>query len=115
MKAAVIVHWKGIVPGREREAFQLGREIDEFYGKLLEEGKIDDVARFVGTDGPMYWIMRGDEESLRELEMMPETLALQAKCGFVLTDFGSGVYLTGEAAEAMLDMLEQTAQELHLV
>lgn len=87
------------------------------HGRLsvLEEGTIDDVARFVGTDGPLYWIMRGDEESLRELQMMPENLALQAKCGFVLTDFGSGVYVTGEAAEAMLDMYEQTATELHLI
>ncbi|TVP63349.1 MAG: hypothetical protein EA340_14705 [Nitriliruptor sp.] len=115
MKAAVIVHWTGIVPGREREAFQLRREIDEFYGKLLDEGRIEDVSRFLGSDGPSYWIMKGDEEALREIEMMPEALLLEAKCGYVLTDFGLGVFATGESAEAMLDLFEQTAKELHLV
>jgi len=115
MKAAVIAHWTGIVPGREREAFALAREINAFYGRLVEEGKVDDVSRYLGTEGPDYWILRGDEEALREIELLPEAMLIAAKAAYLLTDFGSGVYLTGDSAEEMLGMYEQTAKELHLV
>jgi ketosteroid isomerase-like protein len=113
MKAAVIAHWTGSVPGREREALQLKRDIDEFYGKLLDEGRIDDVSWFLGTDGPNYWIMRGDDETLREIEMMPENLLLTSRAGFLNTDFGYGVFATGDAADAIFGLFEQTAKELH--
>lgn len=114
MKAAVIAHWTGVVPGRERESRQLRREADEFYGKLLAEGKIDDVSWYLGSDGPNYWIMRGDEETLREIEMMPEALLISSKAGFINADFGYSVYATGDAAEAMFDMFERTAKEMQL-
>ena len=115
MKAAVIAHWTGMVPGREREAFQLARESDEFWGKLLEEGSIDDMSWFLGGDGTSYHIIRGDEASLREVGMTPEALLLGAKCSLLLTDYGYGLFATGDAAEAMMGVYEQTAKELHLV
>ena len=115
MKAAVIAHWTGMVPGREREAFQLARESNEFYGKLLEEGRIDDMSWFLGAEGTTYWIIRGDEASLREIGQTPEALLLGAKCSLVLTDYGYGLFATGDAAEAMMGLFEQTAKELHLV
>lgn len=114
MKAAVIAHWTGIVPGREREAFQLRREADEFYGKLLAEGKIDDVSWYLGFDGPNFWIMRGDEDTLREIEMMPEAMLITLKAGLINTDYGYGVFATGDAAEAMFDMMERTAKDMQL-
>jgi hypothetical protein len=57
MKAAMIAHWAGTVPGREKDAFALRLEIDEFFGKLVAEGRIDDAAWFLGTEGPSYYIV----------------------------------------------------------
>ena len=104
-----------MVPGREREALQLAREGSEFWGKLLEEGSIDDMSWFLGGDGTSYHIIRGDEASLREVGMTPEALLLGAKCSLLLTDYGYGLFATGDAAEAMMGVYEQTAKELHLV
>jgi hypothetical protein len=113
MKAAVIAHWTGTVPGRERDSFALKREIDELYGRLIAEGRIDDAAWYLATEGPSYYVVRGDETALRELESMPETLMLTAKSGMILSDFGYGVFATGDSADAMFGLYEHTARELH--
>ncbi len=115
MKAAWIAHWTGIVPGREREVIELTRELDEHHNKLLEEGKIDDWARFIGSGERDYFILRGDEAALRELMTTPEAVSLLIKSDLVLTDFQSDTYMTGEGAQAVLDVYEQTAKEMHLV
>ena len=115
MKAAVITHWTGMVPGREREALQLAREGSEFWGKHLEEGRIDDFAWFLGSEGISYQVIRGDEASLREIGQTPEALLLGAKSSLLMTDYGYGLFATGDAAEAMMGVYEQMTKELQLV
>jgi hypothetical protein len=61
-----------------------------------------------------YWIMRDDEETLREIELIPENLLLTTKAGFINT-FGYGFFATGDAAAAVFSVVEQTPKELHLV
>jgi hypothetical protein len=114
MKAAVIAHWNGPKPGREREAYALKRETDDLFDTLIADGVLDDAAWFFGTDGPSYFIVRGDATALRELEDMPQNLMLMAKSRHVNDGFGYALYATGAAADAIHGLREHVAKELHL-
>ena len=114
MKAGVIAHWTGVVPGREHEALRLRWETDEFDGRLLAEGKLDDASWYLGSDGPHHSIMRGEEETLREIEMMTGALLITCKAGSIPPGIGHASFVTGDAAEVVLEMFERTAKGMQL-
>jgi hypothetical protein len=112
MKAALIAQWTRTFPGREAVSLALAAESNEFFGKLAADGKITEPEWYFGTFGPNFFIIRGEEEVLREIEAMPENVKLTAKSVLVLEDFSYGFYSTGDGAEAWLQAWAETGKEL---
>lgn len=69
MKAALVVSWTGIRTGREAQAVEYGREVDDYWGKLAAEGKCSEPKWFWAMAGPSLWIVEGDYETLLKADV----------------------------------------------
>ena len=72
MDAAMVVSWKLPFPGREKEALDYAREVNEYWGKLATEGKCSPPEIFFSeTGGHGLWIIKGDRDTLETLLIGP--------------------------------------------
>ncbi len=112
MTSAMIWQWKGPVPGREAQALALFSEVNDFYGKLIAEGKVDSAEWFLGTFGADFFIVKGEEETLLALPEQPDLRRLIAKTRVLNEDVQYGFYRTGQGLEAPLQAYTEALKEL---
>lgn len=110
MKAASIVRWTVPVPGREKQAIEYGREVDEFWGKQAADGRCSEPEWFWAPRGESYWIVKGDLEQLLMISATPESQRLLYKGQLLMQDFGYDLYVHGR--EEALKPFEDVAKEL---
>lgn len=110
MKAAIVSTWITAVPGREREAIDYGREVDEFWAKMAAEGKCSEPEWFWATRGLNMWIVKGDITDLLALQTSPEAQRLATKGRLLLQNFEYDLSIYGR--EEMLTPFEEVAKEL---
>lgn len=79
MKGAMLVTWTGIRPGRERQSLAYGREVDDFFGKFVAEGKCSAPKWFFARSGPSVWLVEGELEDLLMISAAPEAEKLTIK------------------------------------
>jgi len=79
MKGAMVMTWTGTRPGRERLALICGRDLDDFFGKFVAEGKCTSPTWFVPMTGPSHWVVEGEIEDLLMISASPEAQNLIAK------------------------------------
>ena len=113
MQGAVVYRWSGIVPGRERAAIQLMRDSNAYSDRMVAEGRVTDWAWYVsGQGGASYFIARGEMEQLMADTGDPELLALRSRSELILQEYVWGYFATGESVGSMLDLFEQTLEQL---
>ena len=68
---SLFISWTGIIPGRELEATKFFGETLAFYGKLVEEGRIESFEPMVleghGAGIQGFFVLRGSEEQIAAL------------------------------------------------
>lgn len=112
MKAALIVHFRSPVPGREKLALDYGAEVNDYWGKLAAEGKCTFPEMFFATTGEgALWLVKGELETLEEIQRLPETQKLLHKGGLLLEEFGFSFFLTGESADEYMFKFAEIAKE----
>jgi hypothetical protein len=111
MKAALITHFRHPIAGREKLALDYGAEVNDYWGKLAADGKCTFPEFFFSTTGGWHlWMVKGDLETLEEIQRAPETQTLLHKGSLLLENFGSELHLTGETADEYMLRFAETAQ-----
>ncbi|MDA8302373.1 MAG: hypothetical protein M0005_12740 [Actinomycetota bacterium] len=116
MDAAIVVSWKLPFPGREKEALDYAREVNEYWGNLAAEGKCSQPEMFFfETDGRGLWIVKGDREVLEGLVVAEAAERLMVKGELLLQDFSSEIAKAGKASEEHMLRYAGVGEELALV
>jgi len=110
MKAALIVHFRAPVPGREKLAYDFSAEVNDYWGKLAADGKCTFPELFFGPTGAGIWMVKGELETLEEMKRTPQIQELLHKGGLLLADFGYELYVTGESADEYILKFAEIAQ-----
>lgn len=112
MKAALMVKWSGVIPGREKATAEYALEVAEYWGKAAADGKCSEPEFFVGSGDVVYWMVKGEEDDLRALQMSDDGQRLLIKGEFLLADFTYAYFDTGATAEKFIERYFAIAGEL---
>ncbi|HEX6246569.1 MAG TPA: hypothetical protein VFZ64_01745 [Nocardioidaceae bacterium] len=103
MKVALMVTYEGAYPGREHKAFELGAEIDAFFGKMAAEGKCSAAQQFISpATGKGLWLVKGDRATIEEILDTEEAKLLDARCTVLLRHYTWELVLADEEVDAFL-------------
>ena len=113
MKAAFVVKFTTVVPGREKAAIAYARASDDFYGKKAAEGLCTEPKWFWATAGESMWIVEGQYEALLGILATPEAQKFLVMGPILVEGFGWGLYQVGR--EEMFGPYEETLKELKII
>ena len=110
--AGLFIGWGEVVRGRESEALELFNETLEYYGRLQEEGTIENFEPVFlephGGDLAGFILIRGDAEKLASLRVSEEFTQLSIRVGLIVENFGIvGADLAGRLQRQMEYYTEQ--------
>jgi hypothetical protein len=90
--AGLFIGWGEVVRGRETEATELFNETLAYYGRLQEEGTIEDFEPVFlephGGDLNGFILIRGEAERLARLRVSDEFTQFSLRAGLVVDGFG---------------------------
>jgi hypothetical protein len=90
--AGLFIGWGEVVRGREKEAVDLFNEILEYYGRLQEEGQIENFEPVFlephGGDLAGFVLLRGDAEKLAAVRVSDEFTQYSIRAGMVVDRLG---------------------------
>jgi hypothetical protein len=90
--AGLFIGWGEVVRGRENEATELFNETLAYYGRLQEEGTIEDFEPVFlephGGDLNGFILIRGEAERLARLRVSDEFTQFSLRAGLVVDGFG---------------------------
>ena len=113
---ALFIGWGEVVRGREMKAVEVFNESLEYYGQLQQDGKIEGFDVFFlgphGGDLGGFIMLRGERESLDEIERTPEFERLQTRVAMIVDGSGAVPAVTGEALARQLAHFEEAADDL---
>jgi hypothetical protein len=113
MKGAIVYKWSAVVPGREAKGLEFMRETNARLDKYVADGRISDYAWYIsGHDSGGLMIMRGEMETLSELQKDPESLTGNVKGSLLNQDFEWGYYATGDTVDLLAGVYEQEVAAL---
>jgi len=112
VQAAMVVTWRGGVPGRERQGVAYGLEVTTFWNEQASKGVCSAPEMFFSSDGDNLWMVKGDSVRLLTVWLSDESLRLMTKGQLLLQGFGWRFMMTGTAAEQHLARVADTAAHL---
>ena len=90
--AGLFIGWGEVVRGRESEAIEVFNETLGYYGRLQEEGTIENFEPVFlephGGDLSGFILIRGDTERLASLRVSEEFTQFSIRAGLVVEGFG---------------------------
>ena len=90
--AGLFIGWGEVVRGRETEAIEVFNETLAFYGRLQEEGTIENFEPVFlephGGDLNGFILIRGDAEKLAALRVSEEFTQIATKATLIVDHFG---------------------------
>jgi hypothetical protein len=90
--AGLFIGWGEVVRGRESEAIEVFNETLAYYGRLQEEGTIENFEPVFlephGGDLSGFILVRGDAEKLASLRVSEEFAQFAIKATLVVENFG---------------------------
>jgi hypothetical protein len=90
--AGLFIGWGEVVRGRETEALEVFNETLAYYGRLQEEGTIENFEPVFlephGGDLSGFILIRGDAEKLASLRVSEEFSQLAIRVGMIVENFG---------------------------
>lgn len=112
MKAAMVVTWKGSIPGRELPSLEYSKETSEYVGKLFAEGKCGPETWLMSPDGFGIWFVTGELNDLLEIQALEGTQRLIIKGTLLLADFRWGIFATGDSVQEHLGLYKDVVTKL---
>lgn len=112
--AGLFIGWGEVVRGRETEALEVFNETLVYYGRLQEEGVIENFEPVFlephGGDLNGFILLRGDAEKLASLRVSEEFTQIATRATLVVDGFGIvGADLAGRLQSQMEYYTEQIA------
>ncbi len=117
MQGAFVSWWSGVREGMEKQALELGAEVNDWWGKRAAEGKCTAPELFFsGTRGGRgLWMVKGDLDVLHGLERTAEVQHLLMKSSVLLEDFEYDLEFTGDGADEFMGRFAGVAAEVGLM
>jgi hypothetical protein len=113
---ALFLGWGPIVRGRELKGLEVFQETLEYYGKLQQEGRIESFEPILlnphGGDLGGFVLIRGERQTLDEIQAGPDFRRLVARAGSVVDDVGVIAAYGGEALAQQLAIFRTASEEL---
>ena len=105
---SLFIGWNRINPGREADAGELFESSMGYYGKLQQEGTIENFEPVIlsrhGGDLNGFIILRGERTKLNELKEDKDFILLTMKCDNILTGFGVVDGYIGETLQGRMSL-----------
>jgi hypothetical protein len=102
----LFIGWNRPVPGREGAAGELFAAMQNLFGNLKNNGKIDSFEPCFlsqhGGDMNGFWIVKGEESQLHDLRKNDDFYKIVMQCGSVLQGFGVIDAYSGKALENIM-------------
>lgn len=99
MRAALVITWRGVLPGREGAFMRYSERTDEFWGKLAADGRVSAPQFYVGLGGKGLWMVTGEFEDLAGILASEEGMRLFAETRLYLHEFDVDLMLTERDAD----------------
>jgi hypothetical protein len=94
---ALVATWSTPVAGREGKALEVFMELMAFWGQKHAEGKCEEPEALFAQDGSNgIFIVRGQSDTLREVEESDEANILQTKAHMIVNDLRTTWYWAGD-------------------
>ena len=92
--------WRGLVPGREKQALALGQKVGELLTKMGSDGLIEGLNTYQldphGGDLNMFMIITGESEKLAQVKQNPQFRECVIEANYCLEGYGLVDGVTGE-------------------
>lgn len=117
MQGAFVSWWSAPRDGMEKRALELGVEVNDWWGKRAAEGKCTPPEMFFsGTRGGSgMWMVKGDLDTLHQLERTAEVQHLLMKSSLLLEDFEYDLEFAGDGADEFMGRYATVATEVGLM
>ena len=106
--------WKGAVPGREKQALELGQKAGEFWNKMHKDGLINNVRMYVltphGGDLNYFWIVSGEADKLAQVKQDPKYIEMLVESDFCLQSYGAVDGVKGKTASSWMDTFRKLSR-----
>jgi hypothetical protein len=111
--AGLFIGWGEVVRGRETEALELFNETLGYYGRLQEEGTIENFEPVFlephGGDLSGFILIRGDAEKLASLRVSEEFTQFSLRAGLIVNNFG---VVGADLAERLQRQMEYYTEQI---
>ena len=111
--AGLFIGWGEVVRGRETEALEVFNETLAYYGRLQEEGEIENFEPVFlephGGDLNGFILIRGDAEKLASLRVNEEFTQFSIRAGLVVDGFG---VVAADLAERLQRQMEFYTEQI---
>jgi hypothetical protein len=108
MQAALVIRWAIPQPGREKAALEYGAEAAAFWAARAQEGKCTVPEMFLSYGLGAFWMVKGEEGSLRSIFDSDEGQDLIMKAGLLLSDLQIGFYTAADSTDTYLARYART-------
>ena len=114
--AALFIGWGQVVRGREKRAVQVFNESVEYWGRLQQDGRIENFEVVLlyphGGDLAGFAILRGSHEQLNDVGGDDEFLRMTTRAGLIVESLGVVRAVLGEGLEQQIRMYQEATGEL---
>jgi hypothetical protein len=114
--AAIFIGWGNPVRGREQASLEVFTESMTYWGKLQQDGAIEDVQTYLlephGGDLAGFAVLRGDPAKLVEVRASDDFQRLVARAGLIVENLGIVQATTGDALTGMMGVFQAQVAEL---
>jgi hypothetical protein len=111
--AGLFIGWGEVVRGRETEALELFNETLAYYGRLQEEGTIENFEPVFlephGGDLSGFILIRGTAETLASLRVSEEFTQFSLRAGLIVENFG---VVGADLAERLQRQMEYYTEQI---
>ncbi len=114
--AVLFIGWGAVIPGRERQSFQVFNEAVAYWQRLQQQGAIESfeviALEFHGGDLAGFALLRGEREPLEQVRYSDEFERIKARGALVVQNFGVVAGFSGEALNRQFASFQEQASDL---
>jgi hypothetical protein len=114
--AGLFIGWGAPVRGREAKGLEIFNEALAYYGRLQQDGVIDDFETAIlephGGDLQGFILLRGGEEKLAQLRVDDEFVRMSTRAGLIVEGLGVIGASLGDGLEQAITTYQEATSEL---
>ena len=114
--AVLFVGWGAVIPGRERQSYQVFSEGVAYWQRLQQQGVLEsfEVVELEPHGGDLlgFTILRGERAQLEQVRYSDEFLRLNTRAILVVQNYGVVTGFSGAAIQSIFTNFEEEAADL---